>query len=248
MTKTVLFCFALSLSIYSSSAMTLTLTGGFPETLSGTDATVSGRFMGDSRFVNFVSCFLDKSALTINWQAYPPARLIRLVERGEVDISFPMGFNPKRAATSIQSIEAGIVHSYLVYVGPRPDFDDKSLKIGTKRGTPQISYLESIGFKSIQKNNNYFPLFKMLINGRLDMIAVPSIVYDFYVAEMGDKLNFQIYKTYHYGFYLKPKMDKTLIRLINDSIIACSPEIRESDFTAKVNTEQRFTQLDEHSG
>ncbi len=221
MIKTFSICFALNLFVFLSGSMASTLTGGFPETLSGLGVTGEGRLVGDSRFIEFLSCFLDKSALNISWQAYPTSRVMRLVERGDMDISYPMGFDAERAAVSIQSLRVGVAHIYLVYVGAPPVLDDKLLTVGTKRGTAQASDFAARGFKSIHQNNDYFSLFKMLINGRLDMIAVPRIVYEYYAEKNDDKLNFQTYKTYDYGFYLEPNMDQGLVNLINNSITAC---------------------------
>ncbi len=152
---------------------------------------------------------------------FPTSRLIRLAESGGLDVVFPVPLDSKQSTILIESLSVGRVNYYLVFLGPPPDLNNKSLAIGAKRGTSVVSDFYSKGFKSIRQTDDYFPLFKMIINGRLDVIAVPHLVYENYVADSDSRLNFQAYFTSDYGFYLKPGMEQSLITLINDSIMAC---------------------------
>ena len=222
MIKLIWVSIALSLLVFSPRSIALTLEAGHPAALAGSSETETDPLEEYPRVTGFLVCFKGKFALNMNWQTYPTMRLFRLLELGELDMIYPLRFNSERSARFIQSLPAGTTHSYLVYTASRPVLEDKSLIVGAKRGTPQVSDFESRGFQSIYQTNDYSPLFKMLINGRLDAIAVPQTIYESYVVENDDKLNFHKHLSYDYGFYLKPTMDQGLIKMVNAAIMECS--------------------------
>ncbi len=214
-----LICWLLALPVM---AMDRPLTGGIPATLPKLKVNAEHQVEGTLIDVQFLPCFYQALDQSVLWKSYPTARLIQQVHNNKLDMIFPMGFTSERKAHLIQSAAVQVTRDYWVYTHALPDLQDKSLTVGVKLGSPQASYVQTQDYENIVFHNNYAGLLKMLLAGRVELIALPDLVYDALTSQYSEKpIYFKIYLQRDYGFYLKPNTKPFQVQRINQAIMAC---------------------------
>ena len=105
-----------------------------------------------------------------------------------------------------------------------PDITNKRLLVGVKLGSPQESYVQQQGYENIIRHNDYSGLFKMLLAKRVQLLALPDIVYKGIVAQQGQgETQFIPYTRRGYGFYLRPNASPKFMKNVNQGTRACRP-------------------------
>ncbi len=202
------------------------LKGGIPATLPNLHVNEQHQVVGSLIDVQFLQCFYQALKQSVSWESYPTARLIQRIKNNKLDIIFPMGFTPERQAQLIQSVAVQGISDYWVYTHDQPNLGDKSLTVGVKLGSPQASYVQSQDYEDVVFHNNYAGLLSMLLAGRVQMIALPDIVYNALVSRYLDNpFNFSAYIKRGYGFYMKPSTDPAQVERINQAAIACRSKL-----------------------
>jgi len=198
------------------------LTGGIPATLPKLKVNAEHQVVGTLIDVQFLPCFYQALNQSVLWKSYPTARLIQQVRNNKLDMIFPMGFTLERKAQLIQSVAVQVTRDYWVYTHALPDLQDKSLTVGVKLGSPQASYVQTQGYESIVFHNDYAGLLNMLLAGRVELIALPDVIYEALISQYSEKsFQFEMYLQRDYGFYLKPNTKPTQVKRINQAIMAC---------------------------
>ncbi len=201
------------------------LTGGIPATLPNLKVNAEHQVVGTLIDVQFLPCFHQALKQPVSWKSYPTARLIQQVRNNKLDMIFPMGFTSERKAQLIQSAPVQVTRDYWVYTHALPNLQNKSLTVGVKLGSPQASYVQSQGYQSVIFHNNYAGLLNMLLAGRVELIALPDLVYEALTSQYYEKsIYFKMYLQRDYGFYLKPATKPAQIKRINQAIKACRIE------------------------
>ncbi len=198
------------------------LTGGIPATLPKLKVNADHQVVGTLIDVQFLVCFYQALDQSVLWKSYPTARLIQQVRNNKLDMIFPMGFTSERKAQLIQSVAVQVTRDYWVYTHALPDLQDKSLTVGVKLGSPQASYVQTHGYESIVFHNDYAGLLNMLLAGRVELIALPDVIYEAFISQYSEKsFQFEMYLQRDYGFYLKPNTKPAQVKRINQAIMAC---------------------------
>ena len=203
-------------------ALEPSLTGGIPATLPKLKVNAEHQVVGTLIDVQFLACFYQVLDQSVLWKSYPTARLIQQVHNNKLDMIFPMGFTLERKAQLIQSAAVQVTRDYWVYTHALPDLQDKSLTVGVKLGSPQASYVQTQGYESIVSHNDYAGLLNMLLAGRVELIALPDVIYEAFISQYSQgSFQFKMYLQRDYGFYLKPNTKPIQVKRINQAIMAC---------------------------
>lgn len=202
------------------------LKGGIPATLPNLHVNEQHQVVGSLIDVQFLQCFYKDLKQSVSWESYPTARLIQRIKNNKLDIIFPMGFTPERQAQLIQSVAVQGTRDYWVYTHDQPNLSDKSLTVGVKLGSPQASYVQGQDYENIVFHNDYAGLLSMLLAGRVQMIALPDIVYNASASRYPDNaFKFSVYIERGYGFYMKPTTAPAQVARINQAVIACRSKL-----------------------
>jgi ABC-type amino acid transport substrate-binding protein len=221
-------CLFLAVWLVTGLALGQPLKGGIPATLPSLYVTSQGRLAGAHGDVEFIGCFVKRLQQNIHWQSYPTARLIEETKNNKIDIIFPMGFTTERRALLIESQPVQVIEDYWVYKDEISDTTNKHLRLGVKLGSPQDSYLQRQGYQNILRHNDYAGLFKMLLVNRVEMVALPDVVYNSLIASAENRaLKHTAYLKRGYGFYLKPAATDAFLQSVNDSTVKCRPKAGE---------------------
>ena len=215
-------CTAVIAAFFCAQALGQPLRGGIPATLPTVQVNESGQLTGHYSDTRFMKCFLSELQQKIHWKSYPTARLIQEVKNNKLDIIFPMGFTQERRDQLIQSEHVELIEDYWVYKGAKPDVTAKSVSIGVKLGSPQEFYVKQQDYENIVRHNDYVGLYKMLLAGRVQVIALPDMAYIGLVDQFGkEKTQFTPFLQRGYGFYLSPKSTPEFIKKINEVTVTC---------------------------
>jgi ABC-type amino acid transport substrate-binding protein len=195
---------------------------GIPSGLPGYEIANNNKLNINDPFKrNVTDCIETRLKSTFVWMAYPTKRVIQMLQMGDIDMVFPMGFTEERASALLQSNLTW--QNPDVFVSLRPiEHGDKGLRLAARLGSPQHTDYISDGYASVVGAYSYEDLPKMLAKGTVDAVVVPRSVY----AEQRDtwpaKTLTLAGRQRSSGFYLQKNDPKKLLKHLNESITYCT--------------------------
>lgn len=201
------------------------LRGGIPNTLPGAviSANGSATLAGPSGGERF-NCIGRQLAMPIHWAFYPTARLLRMVEKGDLDFAYPMGFSVERDKVLNHSEPVVADPDIWVYrTGKRPDLRAiYTLRVASKAGSPQAAWLEQQSYKLVSLNNDYAAMFQMLSKDYVDAILIARNLWLELNGSITIPVDTEIGTERAIGFYLSKNADAELLTRINTAIKQCN--------------------------
>jgi hypothetical protein len=181
-----------------------------------------GRFLAPQFEVDRLDCITQTTGFTIHWQFYPTVRLLDMVEKLDLDLIFPMGFSEERDTFLTKSEYLFLSEDNFVYADQKPDFSDKvHIRIGVKRGSPQMGAVMTQGFQNVEIGNSYEGLLKMLEARRVDTIIVPDKVIETFDPAVTQRLKTEPFYQRQVGFYVGKKWSAEKLAALNAAILKC---------------------------
>ncbi len=177
--------------------------------------TVSGQFGV------LANCIEAKSNIVFKWQIYPTRRLFTMVESNEIDIVYPMGMTQQRNEIATPSKPLYSSERFWVYMGKKPDFNDKTLSIAVKRGSSQEDSLNKLGYSNLTLVK-YDAILSMLDLKRVDAVLLPKeILTD--LVNASQHYQTQLLSKRDIVFYLSYNFAQKNLAVINQAIDDCLP-------------------------
>ena len=211
--------------LFAQALPTEELRAGVPEGLPGI-TVVEGKFVSELLHGEILNCVLAKTGLKMHWRAYPTKRLLEMLEWGDLDVIYPMGFSVERSLTMQPSSPAITLSDYWIYRGNTPDFSDKAnLRVGAKDGSPQHKWLSDQNYQQIKLPQQYSSLLPMLEAGRIDAVLLPAPGSDIKSLKQYGRMR-PDYKTVlqserNVGFYLGLGRRPDILKAINNALLTC---------------------------
>ena len=174
---------------------------------------------------SLTECIETRLKVTFVWMAYPTKRVIQMLQMGEVDMIYPMGFTEERAAAMLQSNLTWQNPDVLVSLRPI-ELGDKQLRLAARLGSPQHTDYGADGYASLLGTYAYEDLPKMLSRGAVDAVIVPRSVYADQKDAWPAKTLTLVGRQRSSGFYLQKNDPKGILKNLNESIAHCTASIR----------------------
>ena len=153
----------------------ITYKGGVPEGLPGV-SVINGDIQSNLPSVNVLKCILKRANLDVKWAEYPTRRVLLLLQKGELDLGYPMGFTTLRSLSMIPSETITSAPDLWVYSSlNKPDLKDRQLSIGVKAGSPQYDWVRENGYINIQVVPQYSSLLPMLRKEHVSAVIIPTL-------------------------------------------------------------------------
>ncbi len=199
---------------------------GTPEGLPGYALSSDGKLViEDSNRRRVFSCIEQRLNAKFSWQAFPTKRVVQMVERGQLDLAFPMGFTAERAKVMQQS--APTWDNPDVWLSKRPvNIQDKNLRIAARLGSPQDVEHVADGYSKVVGAITYSELPKTLSMDMVDAVIVPRRVYEDQRALWPETTLVTVGRHRSSGFYLQPADTKALLMPLNRAIEDCRVAVK----------------------
>lgn len=194
---------------------------GFPEGLPGYtmhgDGTLAIEVPYKRRIFECIERVLNARFV---FEAYPTKRVLQMLMDDKLDVAFPMGFTPERAATMLQSQYTWENADYFLSLRPI-DPRDKQLRVAARLGSPQHVDYAAEGYGRINPVYTYEELIGMLIDGRADVVIIPQSVYEDQKADWPKETIVTRGRARNTGFYLNAADPRQLSDPLNRAIGRC---------------------------
>lgn len=202
-------------------AAPLLVRAGTPEGLPGYEMDESGHLHIESTPKRRVFQCVEKTLnARFHWEALPTKRLLQRLSDGQLDIAFPMGFTPERAAKLLQSEPAW--DNPDAWLSLRPiDPQDKSLRLAARLGSPQQVDHATEGYARVITSYTYEELARTLSLGMADAVVVPLSVYEEMRPLWPAGTRVTAGRARSSGFYLTQGDPKGLAAPLNEAIRRC---------------------------
>lgn len=199
----------------------MVLRAGVPETLPGAELE-NGNLKLPGASGSVLPCIAKAFGVPLRWGSYPTLRLFKMIEHGELDLLYPMGFNAERDLSFQRSEIVLQSRDVWVFKDVRPRLEDKAqLLVAAKLGSPQADYLAGQGYQHVSLVPSYESLPRMLEAGRVQAIAVPGEGWDRVAQTLTWKASTETYLTREVGFYFSKAADPNWVARLNQAIKSC---------------------------
>jgi len=228
----ILFTSILTYSAASTSE-TQQLRGGVVQSFPGI-SVVDGRVQSEPDYghADIISCVETELSVRIEWQSLPTDRLLKLTRENQLDLIYPMGFTTERNSYLQASMWLTKDDDYFVFKSATLEQESlqaaqaKDRPVGVKRGSPQLHYLQSHGYRHIHQVYDYQQLLPLLEMNRVELLAVPQPLAEQLLLDMQTALKKHDLQLYNYytrdaGFYLAPNFASIKLDEMNKAVVRC---------------------------
>ncbi|NVO05980.1 MAG: transporter substrate-binding domain-containing protein [Rhodoferax sp.] len=168
----------------------------------------------------FTDCIASRLNAGFVWQSLPTKRVLQMLEAGEIDMAYPMGFTEERAASLLPSSPAWQNPDVLVSLHA-VDMRDLHLRLAARLGSPQHADYLAEGYARVTGVYAYEELAGLLERAQVDVVIVPRSVYAEQKALWPPKAMVTAGKPRASGFYLNKDDPKKLQKPLNAAIARC---------------------------
>lgn len=197
------------------------LRGSIPDTLPGAIVS-SGELVLPGASGLVLPCITKALGIRIHWSSVPTVRGLKMLQDGELDLMYPMGFNAERDGVLQPSEPIFRSRDVWVYRGLRPRIEDKeNVTVAAKSGSPQSDHLVREGYRHITFVTSYESLARMLESGRVQLIAAPGEGWDRLAPTLTWSAQSETYLTRDVGFYVSKTADPQWLKRLNHAILSC---------------------------
>ncbi len=153
------------------------LKGGIPESLPGFKVSENGELVVADPTKNTISICVEKRLKAkIIWQAFPTARVERMLLEQQLDFIYPLQLTDERKINFLQTAYAWKAQIYSLS-NTKVDLADRNIRVGVRVNSPE--HLDAIksGYKKISTPYDFESLARMLSLHVIDVAFVPEPVY-----------------------------------------------------------------------
>lgn len=177
-------------------------------------------------YASLLRCIELQSGFKFEWKGYPSTRLFHLLNNAELDLAYPMLFDPERDKHYVRSVEFVSVNNVWLSLPERQlDVADKSITVVVKRGSLQAHYLKDAGYQNLVQVEEYDNQLAVLNAKRVDAALVPEQSLAATLTDTSPGYRKQLFNYASGGFYLAPAFAKQYLVNINQAIEGCQQQI-----------------------
>lgn len=222
-----------SVSAFAVSGKTelIILKGGVPETLPGFKASKEGELIvADPVKKRMSICVESKLKAKIVWQAFPTARVERMLSGQQLDLIYPMQLTDARKLNFLLTTYAWRTPIYmLAAIGV--DVTDRNIRIGVRVNSPEHIDVIKDGYKKILTPYDFESLARMLSLHVIDVAVAPDSAYDEFKETWPSGISIKVGKIREVGYLLNKADPKNLHTRLNAALQDC----RDDAANKKIN-------------